>query len=89
MQLKAAALEFAFLLPRLLRGVTQMEVKYSSNGIFLLPRLLRGVTRSGTNKFAVAKISTPTPLARRDYPNYTLSQTNNHFYSHASCEARR
>ena len=66
MQLKAAALEFAFLLPRLLRGVTQMEVKYSSNGIFLLPRLLRGVTAMEFDTGVPVAISTPTPLARRD-----------------------
>ena len=56
---------------------------------FLLTRLLRGATSGLTNVLRKCIISTHTPLARRDF-TFSICYTGVvHFYSHASCEARR
>ena len=56
-----------FLLTRLLRGVTQRHSKINRRAAeFLLTRLLRGVTAPAMVHLSAGKISTHTPLARRD-----------------------
>ena len=54
---------------------------------FLLTRLLRGVTAKKLRDREVYKISTHTPLARRDLPLLAFPSCHPYFYSHASCEA--
>ena len=77
-----------FLLTRLLRGVTrmhrQLDIMHFS---FLLTRLLRGVTIIEKTAKKYGKISTHTPLARRDNLLVATSTEPPNFYSHASCEA--
>ena len=55
---------------------------------FLLTRLLRGATISGKRYNLIKRISTHTPLARRDRLFHDLLLQFLTFYSHASCEAR-
>ncbi len=54
---------------------------------FLLTRLLRGVTEILVYQLIRPRISTHTPLARRDHPRRPPSLRHRDFYSHASCEA--
>ena len=54
---------------------------------FLLTRLLRGVTVDNHKGQHDNRISTHTPLARRDVTNEIEKAIDGHFYSHASCEA--
>ena len=56
---------------------------------FLLPRLLRGATKKRSFVSHTFRISTPTPLARRDQKAVVCFAHLQNFYSHASCEARR
>ena len=56
---------------------------------FLLTRLLRGATLRMAFQIQKMYISTHTPLARRDLPDLKEFRSITHFYSHASCEARR
>ena len=60
----------------------------TSDSRFLLTRLLRGATSIGSFASCPSVISTHTPLARRDPTCSIALQTPQHFYSHASCEAR-
>ena len=57
-------------------------------GRFLLTRLLRGATTKRKNVLWCGRISTHTPLARRDFTSPVLFPVSAYFYSHASCEAR-
>ena len=77
-----------FLLTRLSRGVTcktldKVREKYG----FLLTRLSRGVTSDEIFDRLSFKISTHTPLARRDRWNREKIRQAANFYSHASREA--
>ena len=56
---------------------------------FLLTRLLRGATDYRYKPSIVTGISTHAPLARRDLCVARYEHTYQHFYSRASCEARR
>ena len=56
---------------------------------FLLTRLLRGATVARYIMKKHLGISTHTPLARRDHLKLCSNLHLLHFYSHASCEARR
>ena len=55
---------------------------------FLLTRLLRGATRKKIPRSSAIRISTHTPLARRDTRERPYIVVCTDFYSHASCEAR-
>ena len=79
----------SFLLTRLLRGATTFQTHNCQFKPFLLTRLLRGATIGAvyTAPFLV-RISTHTPLARRDAGLNPVLSAGGHFYSHASCEAR-
>ena len=57
--------------------------------LFLLTRLLRGATGFLNGLTENGKISTHTPLARRDELASYDELWRTDFYSHASCEARR
>ena len=78
---------YAFLLTRLLRGVTSASVQNIAMNGFLLTRLLRGVTPIVRDRSGYWTISTHTPLARRDRGAITTNPNKIDFYSHASCEA--
>ncbi len=54
---------------------------------FLLTRLLRGVTEILVYQLIRPRISTHTPLARRDPFKSVVCLAPIDFYSHASCEA--
>ena len=67
---------FEFLLTRLLRGVTLYRIDTARKAKFLLTRLLRGVTCKACSFIFSTKISTHTPLARRDgyYTDWTTER---------------
>ena len=68
-RLSAASATFPasrFLLTRLLRGATTTTEKAADTALFLLTRLLRGATKTKKQLQNSPKISTHTPLARRD-----------------------
>ena len=83
------AVSAEFLLTRLLRGATQLHAAGARARKFLLTRLLRGATTVGRDKIK----SIPFLLTRllRGATSITETAVNDtrHFYSHASCEARR
>ena len=56
----------AFLLTRLMRGVTVCCPYHKDGQEFLLTRLMRGVTSGGFERVGGVFISTHTPHARRD-----------------------
>ena len=56
----------AFLLTRLMRGVTDVKKHLLVLYRFLLTRLMRGVTEEFDKLLKIYKISTHTPHARRD-----------------------
>ena len=78
-----------FLLTRLLRGATIICTLRMIMAQFLLTRLLRGATYGIEPQSRQTIISTHTPLARRDVLVVMKQMLLSHFYSHASCEARR
>ena len=65
-----------FLLTRLSRGVTHGTPSTIFVSIFLLTRLSRGVTGTFSSSFANGRISTHTPLARRDINQILQFQIN-------------
>ena len=50
---------------------------------------MQGATAANKEKCAENHISTHAPHARRDYIAYREEKTDEHFYSRASCKARR
>ena len=79
----------AFLLTRLLRGATPGFLCFPASLPFLLTRLLRGATSAIQTQLDARAISTHAPLARRDACRTVGLLLPVHFYSRASCEARR
>ena len=76
-----------FLLTRLSRGVTGSVLLHLALAIFLLTRLSRGVTERLLCFQRLHRISTHTPLARRDGIQALTDEIEMNFYSHASREA--
>ena len=81
---------YVFLLTRLMRGATfSIRLLLAPYSSFLLTRLMRGAT---ITPFCITKhclISTHAPHARRDNWLQKNTMPSLHFYSRASCEARR
>ena len=78
-----------FLLTRLMRGAAEISEETGESMEFLLTRLMRGAACYKTVGTDWLSISTHAPHARRGKDGWRIGFSEQHFYSRASCEARR